>query len=70
MDHLFAIRVQKAFPETYLWDNDGLLPNQAAVLMPTGRQAFALNGQVVVTHGGISIDEAIVPFVQISKEGM
>ena len=70
MDHLFAKRVQKAFPETYLWDNDGLLPNQAAVLMPTGRQAFALNGQVVVTHGGISIDEAIVPFVQISKEGM
>ena len=30
--------------------------------------AFATAGEVVVTHGGISIDEVIVPFIQISKE--
>ena len=36
-------------------------------LMPSGRDAFAPGGEVVVTHGGISIDEAIVPLIQISK---
>jgi hypothetical protein len=36
-------------------------------LMPAGRRAFAPSGEVVVTHGGISIDEAIVPLIQITK---
>ncbi len=36
-------------------------------LMPAGRTAFAPWGEVVVTHGGISIEEVIVPFVQIEK---
>ncbi len=66
-DRLAALRIQGAFPETHLWDYDGLLPKQMVALMPTGRGAFAPCGEVVVTHGGISIDEAIVPFVQITK---
>jgi len=36
-------------------------------LMPAGRAAFAPKGEIVVTHGGISIDEVIVPLVQITK---
>lgn len=67
-DRLAALRVQNAFPDTVLWDNDGLLPEQLSVLMPAKREAFAPAGEVVVTHGGISIDEVIVPFIQISKE--
>jgi hypothetical protein len=35
--------------------------------MPAGRDAFAPIGEVIVTHGGISIDEEIVPLIQISK---
>ena len=67
-DRLAALRVQDAFPDTVLWDNDGLLPEQLSALMPAKREAFAPAGEVVVTHGGISIDEVIVPFIQISKE--
>ncbi len=66
-DHLSALRVQTSFPDTILWENDGVLPDMLSVLMPSKRNAFTLNGDVVVTHGGISIDEIIVPLVQITK---
>ena len=67
-DCLAAERVQHAFADTILWYNDGLLPHQMIALMPKGRHAFVPSGQVVVTHGGISIDEVIVPFIRIVKE--
>ena len=67
-DRLAALRVQDAFTDTVLWDNDGLLPDQVSALMPAKREAFAPAGKVVVTHGGISIEEVIVPFIQITKE--
>ena len=67
MDRRAASRVQDAFADTILWDNDGILPDQMAALMAAGRGAFAPNGEIVVTHGGISIDEAIVPLIQITK---
>jgi len=51
-----------------LWDNDGLLLEQMSALMPAKREAFATSGEIVVTHGGISIDEVIVPFIRIAKE--
>jgi len=66
-DRLAALRVQDAFADTILWDNDGLLPEQISALMPAKREAFAPAGEVVVTHGGISIDEVTVPFIQITK---
>jgi hypothetical protein len=66
-DRLAALRVQDAFANTILWENDGILPDQMAALMPAGRAAFATNGEIVVTHGGISIDEVIVPLIQITK---
>jgi hypothetical protein len=34
--------------------------------MPVGRAAFASADQVVVTHGGLTLDELIVPFVEIT----
>ena len=58
-DRLAALRVQDAFTDTVLWENDGLLPEQMSALMPAKREAFAPAGEVVVTHGGISIDEVI-----------
>ena len=67
MDKRAALRVQSAYADTILWDNDGILPDQMAALMPAGRDAFAPSGEVVVTHGGISIEEVIVPLIQITK---
>lgn len=64
-DRRAAQRVQQTFPDTILWEQDGLLPDQLYTLMPNGRTAFATPGDTVVTHGGLTIDEMIVPFVQI-----
>ena len=69
-DKLAALRVQNAFANTLLWDDDGVLPDQVTALMPAAREAFAPAGETVVTHGGVTIDEVMVPFVQISKEGV
>ena len=63
-----AARVQVAFAQTWLWAEDGLLPSGTCALMPKTRHAFANAGEVLVTHGGISLEEVLVPFVQIRKE--
>jgi len=66
-DKLVARHMHNAFPDTILWGDDGILPDRLVALMPAGREAFAPTGEVVVTHGGISIDEVMVPLIQITK---
>ncbi len=61
-----ARKVQSQFENSILWENDGILPASLTCLMPSGREAFTSAGETVVTHGGLTIDEVIVPFVQIS----
>jgi hypothetical protein len=65
-----ALAVQSAFPRTILWRNQGLLPYNITVLLPddqNGRRlAFAPEGECVVTHGGLSIDEMVVPLIRLS----
>jgi len=67
-DRLAAERVQIAFPETVLWGEDSLLPEGIFALMPRSRAAFAPNGEKIVTHGGLTIDEVIVPFVRVELQ--
>lgn len=67
-DRNAALQVQSAFPETILWENDGLNPSDLYTLMPTDRRAFAPYGEVVVTHGGVTLDEVVVPFIRIEKK--
>ena len=62
----FARSVQSDYPETVLWHNDGLLPDSVWVLLAAGRRAFAPPGEVVVSHGGLSLEEMVVPLVMIS----
>ncbi|MBI4321184.1 MAG: BREX-3 system phosphatase PglZ [Chloroflexi bacterium] len=66
-DPLAAARWHQTFPQTVLWDHDGLLPDDVRVLMPAGRSAFAAFGETVVTHGGPTLDEVAVPFVTITR---
>jgi hypothetical protein len=66
-DRRAAVRVQQAFPKTVLWGHDGLLPDNLWALMPEGRLAFATAGQPVVTHGGPTLDEMVVPLVRIKR---
>ncbi|MEI7990334.1 MAG: BREX-3 system phosphatase PglZ, partial [Chloroflexota bacterium] len=66
-DQRAAIHVKNVFEDTLLWQHDGILPDDLSVLMPLGRKAFAPSGEMVVTHGGVTLDEVLVPFVQIKK---
>lgn len=60
--------VQRGFEETIRWHQRGLLPDDVWVLMPQGRRAFATYSQIVVTHGGPTLDEMVVPLVAIMRE--
>ena len=68
-DRIAARRVQQSFPQTILWQEDGLLPEGLSALMPQGRLAYAPFNDRVVTHGGPTIEEVVVPLVTISSRG-
>jgi hypothetical protein len=54
-----------AYPETFRIDVAGLPPNFMP-LFAGGRGAFVPKETQVVVHGGISVEELIVPFVKVS----
>lgn len=62
-----AANAHAAFVDTVIWHDDGLLPEGCFVLLAGGRKAFATSGDRVVTHGGLTIDEVLVPLVYIRK---
>ena len=43
------------------------LPANVMPLFAGGRTAFVLEGEQVVVHGGVSVEELIVPFVKVSE---
>ncbi len=63
----FALAVQAQYPETILWHDDGVLPAGWWALMPSKRRAFVAEGAHVVSHGGTTFEELIVPLVTISE---
>jgi hypothetical protein len=67
-DHRSAQHVQSMFGNTILWEKDGLLPQDLIALLPSNRQAFAEHGDIIVTHGGITMDELVVPLVEINRK--
>lgn len=63
----FRQQIQNAAENTFYWPGFGL-PQGYSVLLARGRSAFVSKGEEVVSHGGISLEEVIVPFVRIWKE--
>ncbi len=61
-------KVKERFPTALEWDPVGLPEDYLALLAPA-RQAFVQEKQRTVSHGGISVEELIVPLVQIEKRG-
>lgn len=51
---------------TICWPNFGL-PTDYAVLLPKGRTAFVPEDNSVVGHGGIALEEVIVPLIMIEQ---
>jgi hypothetical protein len=67
-DRRAAEQIRSTYDETILWERDGLLPQNLITLMPTNRQVFTEYGEIVVTHGGITIDEIVVPLIEITRK--
>jgi hypothetical protein len=63
-DETLRASVAARFPEALLWKPIGL-PEDFLPLLAPRRQAFSLTGQRTVAHGGITLEELIVPFVRV-----
>jgi hypothetical protein len=60
--------VKERFPAALEWETIGLPEDYLALLAPA-RQAFVLEKECLVCHGGASLEEIIVPLVQIERIG-
>jgi len=61
-------KVKQSFPAAWEWDPVGL-PDDYFALMAPARKAFVQEKQIIVSHGGVSVEELIVPLVQIERRG-
>jgi len=61
-----ALRAQTAqqCPNAIEWTDTGLPPGYHA-LLAGGLTAFAAKDEQVITHGGMAIEEVVVPFVRV-----
>ncbi len=64
-DPIFRRRTQEEFPQALAWTPEGL-PEGVHLLLAPGRTAFLPVGQRAVCHGGIALEEAIVPWVRLT----
>ena len=54
------------FTSAHIWEPIGL-PNNFYPLVSSYKGAFYQTGETVVAHGGVSIEEVIVPFIKITR---
>jgi hypothetical protein len=66
-DPLLRKKVADRFPDAVEWPSVGL-PNDYLPLLAPSRKAFVREKERLVSHGGISIEEVIVPLVQIERK--
>ena len=65
-DSLLRAQVKEQFPDAVEWPHIGLPENYLPLLAPP-RAAFIRKTESIVGHGGASLEELIVPFVQIER---
>jgi hypothetical protein len=65
-DNSLRAMVQGRFPETIAWPAIGL-PGDFLPLMAPGRCAFIRAGDRIVAHGGISLEELVVPVIHVER---
>lgn len=59
-------QVAEAFPFAHEWQPVGL-PADYFPLVAGGRDAFVIPGEAIVGHGGVAIEEVIVPLVKFER---
>ncbi len=64
---IFLEKTMSEYPDSFAWPNIGLPPDNH-VLLPTQLKAFAREGKKVVSHGGVALEEVIVPFIEVSRD--
>ncbi|MDI3532849.1 MAG: hypothetical protein PWR28_1194 [Synergistaceae bacterium] len=67
-DAALRANVKERFPAALEWGTVGLPEDYLALLAPA-RQAFVQEKRRTVSHGGVSVEELIVPLVQIERRG-
>lgn len=67
-DAALRSKVKERFPSALEWGPVSLPEDYLALLAPA-RQAFVQEKQRTVSHGGVSVEELIVPLVQIERRG-
>ena len=67
-DERLRASVQERFPDAIAWPRFGL-PGDCWPLLAKGRTAFVGKGERIVGHGGITIEETIVPLVRFERIG-
>lgn len=70
--HVFRDRNTRAaaaasFPDAIEWPARSGLPNGFFPLLAPGRRAFLREGRYAVGHGGIALEEVVVPFIKIRQ---
>ena len=65
-DPRLRAQIKERFPESLEWPSVGLPEDYLALIAPP-RAAFVRAGETLVGHGGISVEELLVPLVQIDK---
>lgn len=66
-DELLLKQVQNEYPESIWWTGQGL-PEHYYVLLAKGRTAFTGENEETIAHGGIALEEVVVPFICLRKE--
>jgi hypothetical protein len=65
-DPRLRAQIKERFPESLEWPPVGLPEDYLALVAPN-RTAFVRAGEHLVGHGGISVEELLVPLVQIDR---
>jgi hypothetical protein len=65
-DQSLRATVKEKFPSAIEWPPLGLPENYYPLLAPN-RLAFVQEGKMIVGHGGISVEEVIVPLIKIER---
>ena len=63
-DHVLRANVAARFPAAISWKPLGL-PEDFLPLLSADRSAFVPEGYRTVAHGGVTLEETIVPFIQV-----
>jgi hypothetical protein len=68
-DRVLRAKVKAAFPLSVEWPSIGL-PDDFIPLLAPENSAFVKDTERIVGHGGASLEEVMVPFAQITIEGI